>query len=91
MFRRIFLVLAVLGAAACASGGSSAEARGCYRGSYYGGHSSYYRSARYHHSYGPSYYRSGPSHYYGGHHGYHGYRGRHGYHGGSGISFSIGF
>ena len=84
MFRRIFLVLAVLGAVAFAGSASSAEAgHGCSRGgyyghrSYYGGHSGYYRSARYHH-YGPSYYRG----YYGGHHGHYG---------GSGVSFSFGF
>ncbi len=87
MFRRILLMLAVLGAVAFAGSASSAEAgHGCYRGGYYGGHhsyyrghSGYYRSARYH-SYGPSYYRG----YYGGHHGHHG-------HHGGGISFSFGF
>ena len=88
MFRRIFLVLAVLSAAAFAGSASLAEAgHGCYRGGYYGGHhsyyggrSGYYRSAR-HYSYGPSYYRG----HYGGHHGHYGH------HGGSGISFSFGF
>ena len=82
MFRRIFLVLAVLGAVAFAGSTSSAEAgHGCYRSSYYGGHWGYYRSSRYH-GYGPSYYYGSPSYYYGGHHGHHGH---------SGISISIGF
>jgi len=91
MFRRIFLVLAVLGAVALAGSASTAQARhGCYRSSYYGhrgyhgGHSSHYRNARYY-GHGPSYYRGGRSHYYGGHHGHHGH------HGHSGVSLSFGF
>lgn len=86
MIRRTLLVVAVLGAALMASGGSVAEAGGCYRGGYYGGHyhrggyPGYYRSARF---YGPRYgyhpraaYYPGPPRYY---------------RGGSGVYFSIGF
>lgn len=85
MWKRMFLVLAVIGSSVLVAAGS-AKADHCYRsyGYGYGGGYPVYRSPRYY-DYGPSYYHrsyyGGPSFYYG-HHGYHG---RHGVH------FSFGF
>ncbi len=91
MFRSLILGVVVLaGLTLVGASASTAEARGCYRGSYGGGYHHYptYRTSHYygghHHGgynhYAPVYRQS----YYGGHYGgHHGHR--------SGISLSFGF